>query len=508
MNRNRNSMLNAITALMLTLTNGLLGIVVTRFVIEEFGSDFNGLNSTANQIINVLLILEGGFTMASNVALFAPLSQQDYGRVNGILAATRKQFRKIGLLFIGIGCIVSAIYGVAVNSSLPAEFVATVIIMTVAPAGFNLFYATTYRVLLQTQQKEYVINLSTTITIALGHICNIIMIMLHGPMWMVRFNTMVFQLLNSVVIAWYVKRKATFLDFSCAPRSDLIHGTGDVMIQKITGVIYNSAPIVFLSLSPSGGTLLASVYAVYNNIFTMIKALMHGVIDAPRLSFGQLLTQKKHDEIWPMFAQYECLAFTTIFVLLTTCNAVIMPFIELYTDGVKDADYYDTTIALLMIIITAIEMIHIPSGHLLNMAGKFRVSRNFQLAACIALILFMTVGGIAWGIYGMLVAILTVAIILAILEIGYIHTRFFSKKLLKCLRMILSLTIAGIFIGVIESQFTILITSYVSFIIWGIVFSIVHIIVATLIGMLFYRSEYISLCRRCRTLCSKYMKHI
>ena len=77
-NRNSFSLLNAISAMCLTITNGLLTIVVTRFILARFGSDFNGLNSTANQIVNVLLILEGGFTLASNVALFYPLTHGDY----------------------------------------------------------------------------------------------------------------------------------------------------------------------------------------------------------------------------------------------------------------------------------------------------------------------------------------------------------------------------------------------------------------------------------------------
>ena len=98
-NRNRYSFLNAISAMGLTLVNGLLGIVVTHFVIARFGSDFNGLNSTANQIVNVLLIIEGGFTLASNVALFAPLTAKDNDLVNGVLAATKQKFQKIGGIF-------------------------------------------------------------------------------------------------------------------------------------------------------------------------------------------------------------------------------------------------------------------------------------------------------------------------------------------------------------------------------------------------------------------------
>lgn len=494
--RSRISLLNAITAIGMTLVNGLLGIVVTRFVIEAFGSDFNGLNSTANQIVNVLLILEGGFTMASNVALFAPLTQADYTLVNGVLAATRNKFRRLGLIFLGVGFAISVGYGLVVNSALPAEFIITVIVMTVVPAAFNLFYATTYRVLLQTQQKEYVINIITICTLALGHIANIVMILLNGPMWMVRFNTMVSALLNSVLIAVYVKRRTPFLNLSAAPRAELIKGTNDVMIQRITGVVYNSAPIVFLSLSPTGGTLLASVYAVYNNVFTMLKAVLHGVIDAPRLSFGQLLTEKKREDVWPVFAQYEFAAIAAIFVMLSTCCTLILPFISLYMDGITDANYYDSKIAILMVLIAVVEMLHIPSGHLINMAGEFKVSRNFQLVSCVVLLISMGVGGSLWGVYGMLGAILLVAVLLAVLEMGYIHTRFFTKKISALLRMLLPLGIVGTVLCVWELQLDIQVSGYISFFVYGLLFVFLNGLVAVAVSYIFNRRELTAICKR------------
>ena len=61
------------------------------------------------------------------------------------------------------------------------------------------------------------------------------------------------------------------------------------MAQKITGALYSSWPMIFLTVSPSGGTIIASVYAVYNSVFMILKALLHGVIDAPRLGFGDML---------------------------------------------------------------------------------------------------------------------------------------------------------------------------------------------------------------------------
>lgn len=503
-NKNKMSLLNAVTALTMTLVNGLFGIVVTWFVIARFGDDFNGLNSTANQIVNILLILEGGFTVASNVALFGPLGRQETNTVNGILSATRQKFRRIGILFLLIGLAVAGVYSLAVNSQLPWDFIFTLIVMTVVPAAFNLYYATTYRVLLQTQQKEYIINLFTILTVALGHIANIVMIRLNGPMWMVRFNTMVFTLLGSLLIAGYVKKRNKFLNLKAAPRPELIRGTGDVMAQKVTGVIYKSAPIIFLTLSPSGGTALASVYAVYSNIFTMLKNLLHGIIDAPRHSLGQLLTERKREEVWPVFSAYEYIAFLAIFVMLTTCCTLILPFIGLYTDGFGDnINYYDAIIALLMVVTTVIEMLHIPSGHLLNMAGCFRISRNFQIITCIVLVISMAVGGMLWGVYGMLAAVLLCAVLLAILETGFVHMRFFEKKLASLLAQLLPLCLAGIAVCYLEMQLPLNITSYLQFILYGIVFVAINSVAAAAVSLIFNRKVFLALLRRVKGLLKK-----
>ena len=494
--RNKNSLYNALAALGTTLVNGLLGIVVTKFVIAHFGSDFNGLNSTANQIVNILLVLEGGFTVASNVALFGPLTRQEMDTVNGVLSATRQKFRRIGLLFLLIGVAVGGVYGFAAQSQLPWEFIFTLIVMTVVPAAFNLYYATTYRVLLQTQQKEYIISLFTIFTVGAGHLANIGMILLNGPMWMVRCNTMLFALLNSLLIGWYAKRKNKFLNLKAAPQSQLIKGTGDVMAQKITGVIYQAAPMVFLTLSPTGGTVLASVYYVYNQVLLMLKTLLHSVIDAPRHSLGQLMTERERKDVWPVFAQYEYLAFLAVFVILTTCGSLIMPFIRLYTGDFADADYYDKTIALLMVITAVIEMIHIPSGHLLNMAGLFRICRNIQVSSCLVLVATMAIGGAIWGVYGMLSAILLCAVLLAVLEMGYVHTRFFRGKLPAMLLRLLPLLVCGAALCYLENRFLPPVESYASFVLWGILLAAGNALAAAAVGFTCNHKQFCALLRR------------
>lgn len=477
MNKTKYSFYNAFAAIVLTLVNGILGIVVTRLVIGRYGSDFNGLNSTANQIINVLLILEGGFSLATNVALFSPINSGDYLLANGILRATNRKFRKIGILFFAVGLLVSFIYCIAVKSNLSREFVFTVIVMAVVPQAVNLFFATTYRVLLQTQQKEYIISFFTAFTIGAGHIVNIFIINNNGAMWMIRFVTMAFALINCALIISYTKRKNRFINFNQPERSDLIKGTNDVLAQKITGVIYTSWPIVFLSISSNGGTMLASVYSVYNSVFVMVKALLHAAIDAPRLSFGAMLTEKTKNEIWPVYKQYEFITIAFTFVAMTTATALIMPFIQIYTIGFEDINYYDKIIAVLMILITSVEMIHIPSGHLINMSGNFKASKNFQIIACIVLIISMFAFGSFWGVYGMLAALLLVAVLLALMEIGFVHTTFFTNKSNEYLKMFCPLCIIGVVISFIEMKLTISVDGYIALLLYAFGFFIINTMV-------------------------------
>ena len=102
-----------------------------------------------------------------------------------------------------------------------------------------------------------------------------------------------------------------------------------------------------------------------------------------------------------MFRQYEYIAVCAIFIFLTTTCTLIFPFINIYTTEIDDITYTDPVIAILMVIITSVEMLHIPSGHLINMSGEFKISKNIQIIACTVLIIAMAIGGNLWGIYGM-----------------------------------------------------------------------------------------------------------
>lgn len=110
---------------------------------------------------------------------------------------------------------------------------------------------------------------------------------------------------------------------------------------------------------------------------------------------------------------------------------LIEPFIGLYTARIADPIYKNFVLVILMTLILFFEIIHIPSGNIINMAGKFKVGKIIQTIASVILIISMIVMNLLYGFFGILVAVLVTAVILAILEITYIYIYYFKESLFK-----------------------------------------------------------------------------
>jgi len=499
--RNKKSLYNAITALINTLSSGLFGLIVTKLIIEYYGSDFNGLNAAAAQIITIVMLLEGGFTVATNVALFKPYVNQDMDAVSAIASATNRTFKKIGAYSFVLGIVLTLGYSFIINTGLSQGFVILVFMMTLLPVSTNLYAVTKYRIILQAEQKEYVISMSTFLTSLGRYIAAIIAILLGAKMWMISFTTMVFAMLNNFILYFHVSRKYRLINYKATPNYAAIVGTRDILVQKITGAMYMAVPIIAITLS-AGGTMLASVYAVYNSVFMLLKSMLRAVIDAPRLGLGELASEHSTERVWEVFKQYQLAIFAMMFILLTTASVLIMPFIEIYTKNATDINYYQPVIAILMVLISFFELLHIPSGHLMNMTGKFKDSRNIQLISSTILIVTLVIGALSLGIYGILSSVLLTAVVLTVLEIKYIHFIYFKNKIFKFIRLTYPM-IFGVPLICLETYLMPKLSGFVQFGLAGIAVIIINAIIGVAVYYLTNKSTLISLTKRMISMIKK-----
>jgi O-antigen/teichoic acid export membrane protein len=498
MNRSKQSILTAMSSIALTFVNGIFAIIVTRLIILKYGSDFNGLNSTASQFISMLLIVEGGFTIATNVALFKPISENNQEKINRILSATRKTFNKIGLSFFIIGSLFAILYSFVIKSELSPMISFLVLFMTILSTTFNLSYATKYRILLQSEHKEYILNGIQVMILIISQVAIMISIFLNGHMLFVRLLTMIGAILSSLVIIMITKNKYGYLDFHKEPDFESIKGTKDIFFQKITSMVYSTIPVIFISATV--GTVYASVYVVYNNVFRLLKSVIYAFINAPRMGFGKLIAEKDSDYVLKVFLQYEFIVNFVMLALLSTAAVLIMPFIKIYTDGVTDVNYYNSIIAAFLIFITFFEIIHIPSGNIINMAGKFKIGRNIQFVASVVLVIFMVVSNYFMGFYGILLALLVTAILLATFEITYIHVVYFKNTIFDFLKILIPSFVVMTGITFLEIKYLPPIDSYVDFLLIGTILVLSNILILALVNFLTNNKLLMEVVRRLKNV--------
>ncbi|GEN54614.1 hypothetical protein [Halobacillus faecis] len=482
MNKKKKSIYTALSSVALTVLNGLLGLIITRQIILNYGSDFNGLNSTANQFIAMLMIVEGGFTLATNVALFKPLTDQNYKKINSILSATKNIFNKIGLFFLGIGILATVVFTVVVESSLSWYIVSLTLFMTVISTCFKLMYATKYRILIQTEHREYILHFISLFTLVISQLLIIVVISVEGHMLFIRLSTMLGSIINSLMIVYVCKKNYSYMNFDIQPNYKAIKGTKDVFIQKLTGIIYTTLPII--AISTTAGTIFASVYAVYNSIFTLLKSFINAIVNAPRMGLGNLISTNSKDVVLKVFYQYQFIVINVMFTFLTSTSVLIMPFISLYTDGFSDVDYINVKLAAILVLITLFEIIHIPSGNLINMSGNFKIARKIQTFSMVTLVIMMVIGNLLIGFYGVLLAVFITAVLLAIFEVGYVHLYYFNSNIYVFMKILMTTFGASVFLVGIELLLIPNINGYVTFFLFGMLLFTINGLIILMINLI------------------------
>ncbi len=486
-NRVKNTFLNAFVMIVNTGLMSILSLISTNLILKNYGSDFNGVVATANQFVNLILIVEGGFTTAINVALFKPFVDGNQKKINKIMSAAKNVFFKIGLIFLLIGIIISLVYPIFIKSDLPYLTIFLIFLMVMVGTGYNLIFVYRNQIMFQVSQKEYIYSFFAAIVNVCSSITTILLAYNKVDMLIIRLIILIYIIVNGFII--YILFKKTFPKIkSDKPDYKSIKGTKDIMVQKFTSVVYLSSPLLFISTFIS--TSSSSVYSVYSSIYNIVKSVITAIIAAPVNGFGQLLSNGKKKDVLGKFETYEYIILVLSAIMLSSVLSVIVPFIKIYTAKISDINYVSYSIAILLALIALFEVIHIPSGHIINVSGNFKAAKKIQLIAVIILVVLLFIGQLFFGIIGILVAILITNIILASMEIYFTHIKIFESSLKKFLCMFFLNFVLMIIIVLFVFNININITSYFEFFVLGGIIFVIDSIVILLVNYIFFKNDF------------------
>lgn len=385
----------------------VLSFLLPRLYLENFGSEVNGVLSTIKQIFAYMFLLEAGIGLATTQALYDPVAHGEHGRINGVLSATNKYYVKIGFLYLLISVVIATVYAFIVPDSVAPGVVFGIVILTALPSMFSYFVQLKYRILMEVDGRNYVLNTSETVLQILANVGKILVLVFTDSLLLIQVVYCVLSVMQLAFVYLYAKRRYKWLDLNVEPDYKAISQRDSVLVHQVAGLVTNNTDILLLSVLCD--FKVASVYTIYNMFFSQVQTFITSIVSSFNFDLGQkfhsdrALFEKKYNA-------YETFYIMTTFIIYTLMAVFLLPLIQLYTQGIEDINYTNALLVLLFVIMQLISNGKLPANRVLEYSGVFKETRShaiwemsINLGVSIVSILKF---GICGALFGTIVAVL------------------------------------------------------------------------------------------------------
>lgn len=385
----------------------LLGIIIPRLVILNYGSEINGLLSSVRQVFVYISLLEAGIGTAALQAMYGPIARNDKNGLSAIMTATDRYYKRTGVLYGAVVILLALLYPVVVKSNLPNNVVVAVILLQGMSGVIKYFFQGKWTILLRVDGRGYITTNAATIVNVASHAAQIALILLGADIVAVYFSYFVITLGQMLYIIHYAKRNYGWLNDKAEPNYSALSQSKNVIIHQVSGLIFNNTDILILTYFC--GLKVVSVYSLYALVINCVSNIIDSLSSSVEFVLGQTFNSDR-ERFLRLQETYETYYLGGSFSFFTITLLLFPSFIKLYSSGIMDTDYNDAWLPYLFVAVNVLMYARRPSSQIINFAGCFRQTQWRSILES-AINLSVSLGLVRnMGIYGVLIG--TVAALL------------------------------------------------------------------------------------------------
>lgn len=485
--KNKKTLINTMSSLLLQIVSIISGFIIPRLLLQNFGSEVNGLISSLNQFLNYITLFEGGLNAVILASLYKPLSEKNHNKINAIVAATNKFYKKISLIFIIYTIILGIAYPFVVETSFDIGYIFTLTLILSVNLFSQYCFSITWRTLLKADKKVYLVSFVQIICIILNTIGVAILIKIFPNVHIVKLFSAMTYLLQPLIFNWYIKKKYNINKY-VEPDKQALAQRWDGLGINIASFIHNNTDVVILTLFTNLKNV--SIYSVYYLVTTGLKNLITSISGGIVPTLGHAYASGDEKKLNSIFDTYELIIFMASSFLFVLGGILITPFVTLYTKGIQDANYYQPLLGWIMIMAEFMFCIREPYVNMAYSANKFKEISKYAYAEAIINIVLSIILVLKFGIVGVAVATLIAMTYRTIAHIFYLKNHILNRNIFKAIKNVLIFLVASIMIIVISKVFfEIGETTVINWIIYAIKNAIVALVVFGIMIVTFYKKE-------------------
>ena len=162
-----------------------------------------------------------------------------------------------------------------------------------------------------------------------------------------------------------------------------------------------------------------------------IEVIIESVVNNFTALFGELLAKSKIDELKKKFDLFESIYHCLIIIVFFCIGRLIVPFVEVYTKGITDANYKTPLFAILLTFAQWLYCARLPYHIMVKAAGHYKETQNSAIIEATLNIVISVATVYAWGLVGVALGTATAMLYRSIYYWIYLKKNVLNRPLKK-----------------------------------------------------------------------------
>lgn len=362
----------------------LLGFLVPYVVLNTYGSNVNGLTATIKQVILLSSLASAGVTTAATYTLYKPIKDNDGNKIVEIITSVKCEYRRIAII-TAIVCIISSIVlTIFQKGNLDSLGVLAACLLTSLNTIIDLYYTSTTSVFLTAIQEKYLISIGMIISGIVMYGGQLIICYLNLN-YIFLYSTCVIGTVGKVLfLQYYFKRSynqyKSLDNKEKRERNFHVDGIGYAFANEVAHTVNVATQSVIIAMLY--GFSEASVLSVYMMVVNALSLVAQVVYSSFGPSFGAVVAEDNKRKINDVFEIFQYSLMLVNSFLYMCAVPLFIPFVKLYTSGIKDIQYVSETLVIECVLYGIFYVARVPYNIVVSATGKFKKSAIQTCITC------------------------------------------------------------------------------------------------------------------------------
>lgn len=372
--------LNTVSSLLLQIVTVLCGLITPRLFLNHYGSDVNGLVQSVTQFLGIVTMLEMGVGQVIQSALYKPLAKNDNHTLSCVVASGNKFFKRIAYILFIYLIFLTVVYPFSVIEKFDWLYTAALILAIGIGSFAQYYFGIIDKILLSADQRGYIQYFSQIVALLLNTILSVVFILAGFPVQVVKLTASIVFLLRPFIVRIYIKKHYN-INKKVVYEDEPVKQKWNGVAQHISAFVLNGTDNIVLTFFSTLANV--SIYSVYHLVVYGVHQLYQSATAGLHSLFGDLWAKQEVARLNRVFGAIElALHFSTVF-LFTCTGILIIPFIQVYTDGITDANYIQPLFAVLIVLAHAFQCIKTTYNIPILAAGHYKQTQKCHIISAI-----------------------------------------------------------------------------------------------------------------------------